>query len=610
MKKVVMVAAMSLAATGFCGTLVGPVTVDAATYPMRVTHVELNGKQLSSPDSFTYQNTTYMPLYYVQQLLKSLHLDNTWQGSQWNITAKFWQKPAQVLNSKTGTMSILVNNEPIAIHVNKIVTKDPASHQNTTYVPIWFIQQALKAVELQSTWNGTTWNAESNYTDYTKTGAYLAGFYGLADAKAALAQYPGGEVQDGSGKVVYTEASFTNVDLRYPAPANVNAKSLDSYLQSHNSILAGLGQVFIDAQATYGVDANYLVSHALEETGSNGNVSDIALQKNNLYGYGAFDVNAGTSAGTFPSEAYAIRFQAWEVRNNYLNPGASHYTSPTLAGMANNYASDPDWANKVNDLMDQLAIDMNDTVASYQQYTANNQPSTPANASTEPVYRMNGATGVVQADQNYGSTVPVYATPADGQNHLFARSLQMGTQGSDVETLQQALNQQGGTNLTVDGKFGAATQQALENFQTAHGLAATGVCDFSLWNTILQLSAPAATITAGQQVNIDEIAQGMAGGTVTAWYHVPNVGWIDANDVQFSNVYRVTVPNPNAAADVNVPVTDATGKTIATLHAGDYVVSTSPQASAIAVQFVNQDTGVAVSGTISSSTASLTKITS
>jgi peptidoglycan hydrolase-like protein with peptidoglycan-binding domain len=47
---------------------------------------------------------------------------------------------------------------------------------------------------------------------------------------------------------------------------------------------------------------------------------------------------------------------------------------------------------------------------------------------------------------------------------------------SEVESAQTALNKQG-ANLTVDGRLGPKTREAIKTFQTAHGLKATGKLD-------------------------------------------------------------------------------------------------------------------------------------
>ncbi|MCL6487379.1 MAG: glucosaminidase domain-containing protein [Alicyclobacillus mali] len=392
------------------------------------------------------------------------------------------------------------------------------------------------------------------------------------------------------------------MDLGQPAPNNVTADAINQYLTDHSFVAAGLGSVFLQAQATYGVDANYLVSHAMEETGVGVNTSSIAIAKNNLYGYGAFDANASQDAGTFPSEAYAILFQAWEVRNNYLNPGASHYVSPTLAGMADNYASDPQWANQVNNLMDQFALYLHDTVHSYPQYDPS-QPVTPppAGSAALPQYRIAGATATIGTDAAYGRVIPVYADAASGQNHMFTRTLSIGDQGADVEILQRALNQQMGTNIATDGQFGPKTQSLLEQYQTAHGLPATGTCDFHLWDQVLDLSDPLTTVTSGQTVEIDAMAMGMAGSTATLWDHIPDVGWVDANDITFQNVVRLSVSDWGSPSAVQIPVYDGSGDRIATLHAGDYVVRTAAADGQQAIQFTNPATGAVETGYVPAS---------
>ncbi len=587
-----------------------PLAAYATTFPMKHTSIELNSNALSSPLAFTYHNTTFMPLFYVQQLLNKLQLQNTWDGAIWNITTPFSGQPAFVLQTNNGLMGIVINQKSFAAHVDKVVTTDPSSQKNTTFIPIWYIMQTLKSLGLQSTWNGTNWTVTTEYTDVSKTDRTLGSFSNLTDAKAALLDYPGGMVKDSQGNLIFTEPSFTNVDLRFPAPSNINVSSLNQYLTDHNSIMAGLGQAFMDAQSRYGVDANYLVSHAIEETGSDGNVSDIALMKNNLYGYGAFDANATEDAGTFPSEAYAILFQAWEVCNNYLNEGSSHYVTPTLSGMSGNYASDPDWANKVNDLMDQLAIKVNDNVTSYTQYFSQNQPVIPAGSNDIPVYDVNGVVGVVHTDPYYGNDVPVYVDGGTGHQHMFARELQLGDKGDDVQTLQQALNLAENAGLTADGIFGVKTEAAISDYQTTHGLAATGVCDFNLWHNTLNLSDETSTVKATQTISIDAIVEGMVGGSVSEWYHIPSMGWISAEDVTLTNVYRLTVPNSNSATGVTVQVSDVSGHQMDTLHAGDYVVSQNlaPVGGRIQIQFVNQGSGLDITGYVDSSKTTLTAV--
>lgn len=62
-------------------------TVNAYTFPMVRTSITLNGKTLASPTAFVTANTTYMPLYYVGYVLRSLGIKSTWSADS---TRQLW----------------------------------------------------------------------------------------------------------------------------------------------------------------------------------------------------------------------------------------------------------------------------------------------------------------------------------------------------------------------------------------------------------------------------------------------------------------------------------------------------------------------------------------
>ncbi|GEO24684.1 hypothetical protein AAC03nite_04690 [Alicyclobacillus acidoterrestris] len=406
--------------------------------------------------------------------------------------------------------------------------------------------------------------------------------------------------------------SFTNVDLRYSAPSDITDSSIDKFLQNNQSPMTGLGQAFITAQNTYGVDANYLVAHAILE--SAWGKSQIAEAKNNLFGYGAYDSNPGDDAGMFPSDAYAIQFQAWEVRNNYLNPGSSEYVSPTLTGMNVHYATDPNWASSIGSLMNELAGSAGGNVNQYQQYSADsNVPQ--AQSDTEPVYYLNNASGTAQSNAYYGG-VPYYPSVSAGISDMFFGPLKSGSSGEGVDEIQRYLNQQIGAGLTVDGQFGAGTQAAVKKFEKKMGLSQNGVWSFAMWNKYIY-TGPAPTVAVGDGVVIDQVAQGMAGAYVVPWYHIAGEGWVDAQDVKLTNVYRLMVANPTST-NSSIPVYASSDLTdeIATLHAGDFVVAQTPTATggAYQIQFAVQSSdtsdgqapGTPLTGYVSTADAKLT----
>lgn len=59
-----------------------------------------------------------------------------------------------------------------------------------------------------------------------------------------------------------------------------------------------------------------------------------------------------------------------------------------------------------------------------------------------------------------------------------------GSTGSDVETLQTMLNKVNDANLTVDGRFGPATQESVIEYQSDNNLATDGVAGPATWKSL------------------------------------------------------------------------------------------------------------------------------
>lgn len=409
------------------------------------------------------------------------------------------------------------------------------------------------------------------------------------------------------------ENPFRTADLRFPAPSSVTPSVINSWLASNNSPLQGLGSAYIEAQNIYGVNVTYLLAHSIEETGWGW--SQIAQQKNNLFGYGAYDSNPGPDAGIFPSNEYAILFQAYEVRNNYLNPGSSNfYNWPTLDGMNENYATSHTWSTSIASLMNQFVDQTGGSISAYTQYKSSNTAPVPS-SSTEPVYWMNGGQGVVLT--NPWTDLPVEPGPYMGGSVVFPGTLSVGSSGPAVMQVQTALNQAGANpQLAVDGQYGPLTEAAVAAYQQAHKIPETtyGTVDAATWNSLFPgaTSGAAQSLPVGTAVTIDSMQMGMDGSYVTEWYHITagNVtGWVDSAYISFTNVYRAM-----ASSGYSVPIyaTESTaGTPVDVIHSGDYVVAASPTPDAngfVTVQMVNQATRTLYTGYISSSAATLSKL--
>jgi len=136
--------------------------------------------------------------------------------------------------------------------------------------------------------------------------------------------------------------TFTpDTDLR--VVPKVDVKALDAFFT--HTAFAGLASDFVTSGQQHHVNPLYLVAHAIEESAFG--ASDLAVYKHNLFGMGANDRNPYGDAMTFHSFAAAIEYQAKFVAENYLDPSGKFYHGPTLRGMNVDYASDPNWADKI-----------------------------------------------------------------------------------------------------------------------------------------------------------------------------------------------------------------------------------------------------------------------
>lgn len=146
--------------------------------------------------------------------------------------------------------------------------------------------------------------------------------------------------------------SFLEVDLR--KPANITAKDIVNFFNKKkpDSILKNFAEDFIKVQNSSGINAQYLVAHAIWETGWGS--SNLAIYKRNFFGYGAYDSCPFTCGYYFPTGLDSINYVAYKIKDNYLNPGGIYYNGPNLIGMNVKYATDQNWKNGIANLMESI----------------------------------------------------------------------------------------------------------------------------------------------------------------------------------------------------------------------------------------------------------------
>lgn len=128
------------------------------------------------------------------------------------------------------------------------------------------------------------------------------------------------------------------------------ADELDKALEG--TALEGLGQAYKDAEDNYRVNAIFLMAIANHESAKG--TSRIARDKNNLFGFTANDSDPYNLSTTFDSKADCIDYVARFLEKNYLTEGGSYYNGVSAEAVNLKYASDSQWAEKVEKEMIRL----------------------------------------------------------------------------------------------------------------------------------------------------------------------------------------------------------------------------------------------------------------
>ncbi|MHB1685508.1 MAG: hypothetical protein ACYCYO_22300 [Bacilli bacterium] len=155
-------------------TLLGTLAVspvEAATRSPAVrpypTRIELNGKVLMNPEHTVFgesnstQPTSWLPIWYLFQVLRQLGIGSSWNGQRWNLTLPTGIRPngerVESGSPPRGDVSIDMSGSPVEF-APRIAHRDFSGKVMTSYIPIWYLMQALDLIGITSTWNGTTWS--------------------------------------------------------------------------------------------------------------------------------------------------------------------------------------------------------------------------------------------------------------------------------------------------------------------------------------------------------------------------------------------------------------------------------------------------------------------
>ena len=156
-----------------------------------------------------------------------------------------------------------------------------------------------------------------------------------------------------------------NMDLNKPSGLTLNdyKKVFTDLPNDTNKIFENNYQTFYNIEKKYNINGIFLASIAIHESGWG--TSQIAREKNNLFGYGSYDSTPYESSFEFADYSEGIETVAKSLTKYYLNPvgtviaggevaEGTYYNSPTLIGVNTRYASDTEWHNKVYKYMELL----------------------------------------------------------------------------------------------------------------------------------------------------------------------------------------------------------------------------------------------------------------
>ena len=155
-----------------------------------------------------------------------------------------------------------------------------------------------------------------------------------------------------------------NMALNKPSGLSLEQfKKILNDSKDKNKIFTNNSEYFYYIEKQYNINGVFVAAVGIHE--SAWGTSKIALQKNNLFGYGAYDSNPNNGAYNFSNYSESIDLISRVFVKYYINPkGTSiyggekavgtYYNGSNLSGINKKYASDSNWANAVYSHMQYL----------------------------------------------------------------------------------------------------------------------------------------------------------------------------------------------------------------------------------------------------------------
>ena len=153
--------------------------------------------------------------------------------------------------------------------------------------------------------------------------------------------------------------STLNINMQLNKPSGLTLEQFKKVLsdgKDKNKIFENNAEYFYYIEKQYNINGIFVASVGIHE--SAWGTSKIAIQKNNLFGYGAYDSNPYNGAYNFSNYSESIDLLARVFVKYYLNPAGTkiyngeiasgkYYNGNTLSAINKRYATDKNWYNGV-----------------------------------------------------------------------------------------------------------------------------------------------------------------------------------------------------------------------------------------------------------------------
>ena len=171
--------------------------------------------------------------------------------------------------------------------------------------------------------------------------------------------------EEAENEIGLTKANLS-FDMKLNKPSGLSLEQFKKILsddKDKNKVFENNSEYFYYIEKQYNINGVFVAAIGIHE--SAWGTSKISRDKNNLFGYGAYDSNPYNGAYSFSDYSEGIDLIARVLVKYYLNPKGtkiyegesavgSYYSSSTLSGVNNKYATDKNWANGVYSYMKYL----------------------------------------------------------------------------------------------------------------------------------------------------------------------------------------------------------------------------------------------------------------